>query len=214
MSSPTPKFDLHAWKPSRKALLIVAAAFAIGLLLFLVLWLQQRGRNDFYRADSTPQSARGQQFDPLPTPLPAGLDGNASGMDEDQDVPEPQAQASRIQEPPPPAMPTTPQMPAQSTPGPGQGMAPDSIPQAIRSPAPRYPRSAQRRRESGTVLLRVHVLADGSVGSVDLVQSSQSRDLDRAASDAVRRWRFRPALRDGRPVATAVQIPITFNLER
>jgi protein TonB len=41
-----------------------------------------------------------------------------------------------------------------------------------------------------------------------------SRSLDRAASDAVRRWRFRPAVREGQAVAGTIQVPITFNLER
>ena len=211
MSAPPPKFDLRAWAPSRKALLIAAAAFAVGLLLFLALWLGQRGQNDFYRAERAPQGAEGQQFDPLPTPLPADRsDGNASGMDE---TPEPlEARAPRIvEETAPPAPSIEQQAPPRPEPLPPAQNIADSVPQPISSPPPRYPRSAQRRRESGTVLLRVHVGPDGGVDGVDLLQSSQSRDLDRAASDAVRRWRFRPAMRDGRPVAGAVMVPITFN---
>lgn len=214
MSTPPPKFDLRAWAPSRKALLIAAAAFAVGLLLFLALWLGQRGQNEFYRAERAPQDAEGQQFDPLPTPLPAGhSDGTASGMDETPEPP--QAGEPRIAETTPPPQPVEQQAPPRPEPQhPPQDIVDNSVPQPIRSPAPRYPRSAQRRRESGTVLLRVHVGPDGGVDRVDLVQSSRSRDLDRAASDAVRRWRFRPAMRDGRPVAAAVQVPITFNTGR
>ena len=59
--------------------------------------------------------------------------------------------------------------------------------------------------------LRLHVDARGEPGQVDLVSSSGSRSLDRAASDAVRRWRFAPAMRGGQPVEAAVQVPITFN---
>jgi protein TonB len=83
----------------------------------------------------------------------------------------------------------------------------------LSSPAPRYPRDAQRRGETGTVLLRVHVGPDGRPYSVDLVQGSGSRVLDRAASDAVRRWRFRPAVRGGQAVAGEVQVPVTFDLK-
>lgn len=61
------------------------------------------------------------------------------------------------------------------------------------------------------MLLRVHVGADGVPYAVDLVSGSGSRHLDRAATDAVRKWRFRPAMRDGRPVSGAVQVPISFN---
>ncbi|MGN6111840.1 MAG: energy transducer TonB, partial [Luteimonas sp.] len=81
------------------------------------------------------------------------------------------------------------------------------------SPAPRYPRAAQRRGLSGTVLLRIHVDADGEPVAIDLVQGSGARELDRAAVEGVRRWRFAPAMRDGQPVGGSVQVPITFNLE-
>jgi protein TonB len=89
-----------------------------------------------------------------------------------------------------------------------------TAPQPIEMPAPSYPPRALRNGESGTVLLRVHVGADGIPYDVDLVQSSRSRLLDRAASDAVRRWRFRPAMRGGQPVAGEVQVPIAFNATR
>jgi protein TonB len=84
----------------------------------------------------------------------------------------------------------------------------------VSAPAPGYPPDAFRRGESGTVLLRVHVGPDGIPYAVDLVRSSHSRSLDRAASDAVKRWRFRPAQRNGQPVAADVQVPITFNADR
>jgi protein TonB len=84
----------------------------------------------------------------------------------------------------------------------------------ISSPAPDYPREALRNGESGTVLLRVRVGADGVPAQVDVVQSSRSRVLDRAASETVARWRFRPAQRDGRAVAGDVQVPIAFNPAR
>jgi protein TonB len=63
------------------------------------------------------------------------------------------------------------------------------------------------------VLLRIHVGPDGEPQAIDLVQGSGARELDRAAVEAVRRWRFAPAMRGGQPVAASVQVPITFNLE-
>ena len=59
--------------------------------------------------------------------------------------------------------------------------------------------------------MRVHVGPDGVPMAVDLVQSSRSRSLDRAATEAVQRWRFRPAQRNGQPVDGEVQVPISFN---
>lgn len=79
---------------------------------------------------------------------------------------------------------------------------------------PEYPREAQRRGQSGRVLLRVDVGADGTATNVDFVQRSGSPELDRAAMNAVRKWRFAPARRDGKPVASSVQVPIDFVLPK
>jgi protein TonB len=83
-------------------------------------------------------------------------------------------------------------------------------PTPLSSPAPRYPVEALRNGESGTVLLHVEVGADGVPTDVQVSQSSHSRSLDRAASEAVRHWRFHPAQRNGQPVAGSVQVPVAF----
>ncbi len=68
------------------------------------------------------------------------------------------------------------------------------------SPPP-YPAVARRMGEQGEVRLDVHVDADGTVSDVRLKQSSGSDTLDRTAVDTVRKWRFKPATVDGRPVS-------------
>lgn len=78
------------------------------------------------------------------------------------------------------------------------------------SPEPEYPADSLRRGEGGSVLLRVNVGADGRPGDVDFVRRSGSRELDRAAQDAVSAWRFTPARSDGKPVAAVVEVPIEF----
>jgi protein TonB len=75
-----------------------------------------------------------------------------------------------------------------------------------------YPELARRGGIQGTTVLRVHVLADGSVGKVELERSAGHSDLDAAATDAVRRWRFEPAHRSGEPVDVWVLLPIRFTL--
>ena len=55
--------------------------------------------------------------------------------------------------------------------------------------------------EQGQVRLDVHVGADGGVIDVQMRESSGSPSLDRSAMQAVRKWRFRPAMVDGQPVA-------------
>jgi periplasmic protein TonB len=195
------------WRPSVRLLLWALLAFVIGLLLFLALWWRDRG-NDFYRAQAVPQAAEGQQFEPLPEPSPAGESrGTASGME--QPSGQPSTPAPRIIQAPAPV--------AQPRPAP----APEAVasqaasaPVPLQTPAPSYPPEAFRNGESGTVLLRVHVDPQGIPYGIDLVQSSRSRTLDRAASQAVQRWRFRPATRGGQPVAGEVQVPITFSADR
>jgi protein TonB len=77
---------------------------------------------------------------------------------------------------------------------------------------PAYPSSAKRLGIQGTALLRVHVLADGRVGEVAVEHSAGHRDLDEAAVDAVRRWRFEPARRGDDAVAMWVRLPVEFKL--
>lgn len=76
---------------------------------------------------------------------------------------------------------------------------------------PEYPVEALRLGESGTVVLRVSVGADGTPGDIGYASRSGSRALDAAARDAVNQWRFEPALRDGEPIASVVEIPIDFD---
>src|SRR5204863_1455288 len=77
---------------------------------------------------------------------------------------------------------------------------------------PSYPSSARRLGVQGTTMLRVHVLADGRIGDVDIEESAGHRDLDQAAADAVRRWRFEPARRGDEAVAMWVRVPVEFRL--
>lgn len=62
----------------------------------------------------------------------------------------------------------------------------------------------------GIVELRALVLANGAVRDVQVVASSGSSVLDHAASEALRRWRFAPALRDGTPVDAYVTLTVRF----
>ncbi len=74
-----------------------------------------------------------------------------------------------------------------------------------------YPAAALVERRAGTVVLLVNVGADGAVGEVSVAESV-APDLDAAATEAVRRWRFRPAQRDGQAIASRIRVPIHFVL--
>lgn len=79
---------------------------------------------------------------------------------------------------------------------------------------PRYPESARRAGIGGTALLKFLVQADGSVANVTIEQSSGYADLDYAAVQAIRRWRFEPARKDHRAVAAWAVLPVEFRLKR
>ena len=51
----------------------------------------------------------------------------------------------------------------------------------------------------------------GNVLNVAVEKSSRNRDLDRAAMDAARKWRFNPAVKNGQPVRQ-VRVPVDFKL--
>ena len=78
---------------------------------------------------------------------------------------------------------------------------------------PRYPESARSEGIQGTTELKVLIGADGSVGQVLIAKSAGHFDLDRAAVEALKTWRFEPARRGREAVATWVIIPVQFKLE-
>lgn len=78
---------------------------------------------------------------------------------------------------------------------------------------PPYPTQALRDRVEGDVLVRVDVNASGKPTNLTLLHRSGSRDLDRAALDAIRGWTFRPAMKDGREIASTVEVPVQFRLD-
>jgi protein TonB len=61
-------------------------------------------------------------------------------------------------------------------------------------------------------MLKVQVLIDGRVGEILVQQSAGHPDLDLAAADAVRRWRFEPARRGEDPIAMWVLLPVEFQI--
>ena len=82
----------------------------------------------------------------------------------------------------------------------------------ISNPVPSYPPEAYRAREEGTVVVEARVDELGNASDVSIVSRSGSRVLDRAAMNEVRKWKFRPAIRDGRTVASSIQVPVDYKL--
>ena len=78
---------------------------------------------------------------------------------------------------------------------------------------PTYTAEAMRAKIQGTVWLEAVVLPDGSVGNVQITRSlDPTFGLDQEAIKTVKRWRFVPGSRQGRPVAVLVEVEMTFTL--
>jgi protein TonB len=86
-----------------------------------------------------------------------------------------------------------------------------SAPRAIYDPDPEYSEEARKAKFQGSVMLSAIVGPDGR--PCDLrVMRSLGMGLDEKAIDAVRRWRFEAAMKDGHPVAVQINIEVAFRL--
>jgi protein TonB len=111
--------------------------------------------------------------------------------------------------------------PADPLPDTGPVGPPDTGPQIstrleyASAPAPSYPPEALARALEGTVTLRVLVDVDGSPLSVEIERSSGHRKLDDAARRQVlRKWKFKPAIKDGQAIQVYGIVPVSFTLTR
>lgn len=77
---------------------------------------------------------------------------------------------------------------------------------------PSYPSQARRRNQQGVVLVEVRLDERGQQRNVNVLRSSGVDSLDRAALEAVAKWRFLPETTGGQAVPSRVQIPIQFAL--
>lgn len=205
--TPSPRATRKILGLTSRVWLGLGAAFLIGLLLFAMVWTKQRSKNDFFRTDDAPRDASGRQLQPLPTPDTGRIATDTTpAQPAERALQPPQV----VDDQPRPLEDTTP-LPSIDSDDAAQS---DVEPVAVDSPPPRYPRASISRREAGEVLLRIHVDTRGQPGQIDLVRGSGSPRLDHAAVEAVRVWRFRPAMRAGQPVNGVKLQQIAFSLPR
>jgi|SRR5579862_1760476 len=86
-----------------------------------------------------------------------------------------------------------------------------SAPRVLYDPDPEYSQEARQAKYQGTVVLWVVIGPDGLAHDVR-VSRSLGMGLDEKAVDAVRKWRFQPAEKDGHPVAVQVNVEVNFRL--
>jgi TonB family protein len=97
-------------------------------------------------------------------------------------------------------------------PGPGDGV---TLPTVAHEVKPKYTPEAMERKIQGSVWLETVVLETGDVGDVVVTRSLDAEyGLDQQAITAAKQWKFKPATKDGKPVAVWVTIELTFTLKK
>ncbi len=82
----------------------------------------------------------------------------------------------------------------------------------IKKVAPSYPANSLRMRVEGTVQLLATISKDGDISHIKVL--SGESQLAKAASDAVKQWKYKPYLLNGEPVEIQTQITINFRLPK
>jgi TonB family protein len=90
----------------------------------------------------------------------------------------------------------------------GPGVTP---PRAKFSPSPEYSKEARKAKYQGTCVLWLIVGADGNPTNIRVARTL-GKGLDEKAIEAVKRWKFEPAKKDGQPVATEINVEVSFHL--
>jgi TonB family protein len=86
-----------------------------------------------------------------------------------------------------------------------------SAPRAIFAPDPEYSEEARKSKYQGTCVLWLIVGSDGRTRDIKVARTL-GLGLDEKAVEAVKQWKFEPAMKDGRPVAVQVNVEVTFRL--
>ena len=84
-----------------------------------------------------------------------------------------------------------------------------TFPQQIYSPDPEFSDEARKRRVEGVVTLSAIVTSKGETTDVRVLEG-RGYGLDEKAVEAVRRWKFRPGSKDGKPVAVELNVEVSF----
>lgn len=222
--------SLGSWGQAGIAAMISVAA--TGLSLALVAFLGRPEPAEPPRSRSTPPPIE-LSASPEPTPRPEPVES----------PPTPAAQAAAPARPDPltrPSLDTSPLTDAGALAAPGlgglavlptlgtglgagpaatptTGTAPSKRPETtakpLRRPPPRYPAQARRDGIEGFAVVRLRVDARGRVIDAVVVRADPPNIFDTAARDAARRYRFQPAMRDGRAIPTTIEQRIVFRLQ-
>jgi len=85
-------------------------------------------------------------------------------------------------------------------------------PEPIKRVAPDYPAEAVRDSIEGKVILNLIVDEHGDVMEVVVITAAPPDIFNEAAVQAMLQWKFKPAMKDGKPIKVRLAYPIEFRL--
>jgi TonB family protein len=89
-----------------------------------------------------------------------------------------------------------------------------TMPVVVHEVKPEYTPAAMQKKIQGSVWVAAVIDQDGDVIDVRVTQSLDAEfGLDQEAVEATRLWKFKPAVKDGKPVHFQVTIQMTFTLK-
>jgi periplasmic protein TonB len=86
-----------------------------------------------------------------------------------------------------------------------------SAPKALFAPDPEYSEEARKAKYQGTCVLWLIVGPDGRTRDIKVARTL-GLGLDEKAIEAVKQWKFEPAMKDGKPVAVQINVEVSFRL--
>ena len=88
-----------------------------------------------------------------------------------------------------------------------------AAPVPIHKADPQYTEEARNAKIEGAVLIQM-VIDENGIPTEPKVVRSLDKGLDGKAIEAVKQWRFRPGLKDGKPVPVTAKVEINFWLPK
>jgi TonB family protein len=89
-------------------------------------------------------------------------------------------------------------------------LAQTSNPRLVRRIEPQYSEEARKAKwPGGTVVAKIHIDAKGIVQAVEVL-AHPGMGIDRTTVEALKKWEFMPAMKDGKPVATTAAVEVNF----
>jgi TonB family protein len=153
-------------------------------------------------ANDSTQPVNTAQLNPVVPASNAGTDPNAQPaqvkpIETEQPQPEPEPEKPAVLE------------------GQVVDLTPDVVkPELVNRVNPSYPRLAQQKKVEGTVIISILVSENGDVADARVLrEAGGSSGLNEAAMSAVRKWKFRPGVKEGKRVKVWMTYPIVFKLQ-